>query len=222
MKNYIPILLAMALAGCADINKDLNTVHQSLMSANLAMAGVSVDSFSAAIVDYEKLHPLTTNLCVPLEGFNYATGKIIFQKGVYDIEEKESRWDSLVGHGLFQKNVDHGNLIYRMTALGRGKFSDVLCAVKPSPFSMEVRSGLLYGKVGFDRFVDIKQNQVYRDHYHVVYLQHFVKLDDWAKDVELRRKWNLPGIAEVTTAQWEVDLVRNSNGVRVENNPYVH
>ncbi|TCP10269.1 hypothetical protein EV683_12629 [Crenobacter luteus] len=225
-KVYIT-LLAVVLLGCADVNGGLKSLNKTLVganqflaNANYALAGININTLSGAIIDYERLHPLTQNLCIPLEGFNYATGKAIFSKESFNFDETENRWNKLVEHGLFSKYSDKHNVIYKMTAIGKSKFSDVPCSERIDPYPTKVKNGLLYGKVGFYRFIQLKQNQFNKNFYNASYQRHFVKLDEWAKDAELRRRWRLQGITEIEAMKWDVNLVKDSTGVNLQGPPH--
>lgn len=225
-KIYLTIL-SLSLSGCADVNGSLKSLNQSLASANqslananYALAGINVNTFPGAIIDYERLHPLSTNICIPLDGFNYATGKTTFSKESYNFEETESRWDKLVEHGLFSKHTDKNKIIYKITTAGKGKFSDIPCAARIDPYPTKVQAGLLYGQVGFDKFIQLKQNPIAKHVYNTSYQRHFIKLDEWAKDVELRRRWKLQGITEIESMKWNVNLVKDSTGVKLQGPPH--
>lgn len=213
MKKLSFLCAIFTLAGCAQVNQGLQATNLVLQKVNDNLANIQRNSpLASAIIEFERLNPEKTYVCLGLPWYSYAKNLKVINNGAYNAEEERYRWERLSELGLAKKN-DVKATSFSLSQNGKNSFSDISCSMKVGPYSVKVADpALLYGKLEFNRFITINENKYNKGVYNVAYLRTFTRIDEWAKDKELRRRWGLQGVSEIESMKWTATIKVNSNG----------
>lgn len=221
MKKLSSICLIVSLAGCAQVNQGLQATNLVLQKVNDNLAILQRNSpLASAIIEFERLNPAQTHICMSMPAYNYANNSMIIEKNSFNYEEEKYKWERLSELGL-AKRLDVKSIVFNLTPQGKKNFSDIPCSKNVSPYFYKTEGpALLYGKLEFNRFISIKENPYHKGTYHVTYFRGFTSIEEWAKDKELRRRWKLQGISEIESMKWAATIKVNSNGAKLDSQPF--